>query len=135
MHAVSAGPFDLVLCNPPYVPAATDQDTERIPPSVGPATAWDAGDDGRELLDALCERSSDLLCDGGTMLVVQSEFAGIDETACALRCAGLNAGVIASRLIPFGPVMSARAAWLEETGRLAPGRREERIAVIRADKR
>jgi release factor glutamine methyltransferase len=31
--------------------------------------------------------------------------------------------------------MSARADWLERTGRLRPGRRDERIVVIRADKR
>jgi release factor glutamine methyltransferase len=36
--------------------------------------------------------------------------------------------------IPFGPVMSARANWLEEIGRLPRGRREEELVVIRADK-
>ena len=39
-----------------------------------------------------------------------------------------------TQLIPFGPVLRARAAWLESTGRLPVGRREERLVVIRAQK-
>jgi release factor glutamine methyltransferase len=31
-------------------------------------------------------------------------------------------------------VLSEQAGWLEQTGRLEAGRREEKIAVIRADK-
>ncbi|MGH3554723.1 MAG: methylase, partial [Mycobacterium sp.] len=47
---------------------------------------------------------------------------------------GLDAEVIASQWIPFGPVMSARARWLEDTGRIQHGSREEELVVIRADK-
>ena len=68
------------------------------------------------------------------MLVVQSEFAGIGQSVHALRTSGLTADVVASQQIPFGPVLNARASWLESTGRLRPGRREETLAVIRADK-
>jgi release factor glutamine methyltransferase len=52
----------------------------------------------------------------------------------ALASAGLDAEVVAYQWIPFGPVLTSRAAWLEETGRLEPGRREEELLVIRADK-
>jgi len=65
---------------------------------------------------------------------VQSEFAGPRETLAALASAGLDAEVVAYQWIPFGPVLTSRAAWLEETGRLEPGRREEELLVIRADK-
>jgi release factor glutamine methyltransferase len=68
------------------------------------------------------------------MFVVQSEFAGIGQSVHALRTSGLTADVVASQQIPFGPVLNARASWLESTGRLRPGRREETLAVIRADK-
>ena len=47
---------------------------------------------------------------------------------------GLDAEILAWQWIPFGPVLSARAQWLEDTGRLEPGRREEELVVIRADR-
>ena len=68
------------------------------------------------------------------MLLVQSEFAGVEESLTALRSGGLDVDVVLWQWIPFGPVLSARAKWLEETGRLRAGRREEQLVVIRADK-
>jgi release factor glutamine methyltransferase len=68
------------------------------------------------------------------LLLVQSEFAGPRQTLAALASSGLDAEVIAWQWIPFGPVLLSRAQWLEETGRLEPGRREEELLVIRADK-
>ena len=105
-----------------------------MPPHIGPARAWDAGYDGRLVLDPLCATASELLADGGTMLFVQSEFAGPRQTLARAGRLGLDAEVIAWQWIPFGPVLSSRAHWLEETGRLEPGRREEELLVIRADK-
>jgi release factor glutamine methyltransferase len=132
--AIRYGPFDIVLSNPPYVPTPTNTRMESVPIDAGPPWAWNAGPDGRLVLDRLCRRAPSLLTDGGTMLVVQSEFAGIGQSMHALRTSGLTADVVASQQIPFGPVLNARASWLESTGRLRPGRREETLAVIRADK-
>jgi release factor glutamine methyltransferase len=67
-------------------------------------------------------------------LLVQSEFAGIARSVRSLRSSGLVADVVAWQWVPFGPVLNTRAAWLESTGRLATGRREEKLVVIRADK-
>ena len=136
VHARAAefGPFDLVLCNPPYVPHDPDVTYAPMPADVGPARAWDAGYDGRLVLDPLCEAVSDLLAPGGTFLLVQSEFAVPRQTLAALASAGMDAEVVAYQWIPFGPVMTSRASWLEDTGRLEPGRREEELVVIRADK-
>ena len=131
-RAVEFGPFDLVVCNPPYVPH--DPSVVRLPPHIGPARAWDAGSDGRLVLDPLCAAAPDLLADGGSLLLVQSEFAGPHQTLAALAGAGLDAEVIAWQWVPFGPVLSSRAQWLEDTGRLEPGRREEELLIIRADK-
>lgn len=133
-RALRHAPFNVVVSNPPYVPAGPLAHTELIPSEVGPAWAWNAGDDGRQVLDPLCESASDLLAVGGTMLLVQSEFAGVDQSLASLRTTGLNAEVVLTQLIPFGPVLSARAQWLESTGRLPVGRREETLVVIRADK-
>jgi len=133
--ALARGPFDVVLSNPPYVPVAPEVDTAVISPAAGPAWAWDAGDDGRLVLDPLCAAAPELLADGGSVVIVQSEFADVEQTLTALARGGLDAEVIASQWIPFGPVLSARANWLEASGRLHTGRREELLAVIRADKR
>jgi release factor glutamine methyltransferase len=134
-RALEFRPFDVVVCNPPYVPHGPGADSDAIPADAGPAWAWNAGHDGRLVLDPLCAAVPDLLAEDGTMLVVQSEFAGVEKSLLTLRSAGLDAEVIARQSIPFGPVLSARARWLEHTSRLAPGRREEELAVIRADKR
>ena len=122
----------VVAANPPYVPTPPGDNAELI--SAGPSWAWNAGPDGRLVLDPLCESAPKLLCDGGSLLLVQSAIAGVQQTLDRLKWAGLEAEVIASKWIPFGPVMSSRAKWLEETGRIPRGRREEELVVIRADK-
>lgn len=133
-QALSAGPFDVVVCNPPYVPAGPHARNEAIPTDAGPPAAYNGGDDGRQFLDPLCDRAADLLVPGGTMLVVQSMLSGVKRSLASLRSSGLDASCIARQRIPFGPVLSARCSWLERTGRLHPGCREEEIVVIRADK-
>ncbi len=133
-RAVEFGPSDLVVCNPPYVPRDPSVDAAQLPSNIGPARAWDAGTDGRLVLDPLCATAPQLLADGGTLLVVHSEFADPRSTLDALASAGLDAEIVAYQWIPFGPVLTSRAEWLEDTGRLEPGRREEELLVIRADK-
>ena len=132
--ALGCEPFEVVVSNPPYVPTPPEDDSESISSSAGPAWAWNAGPDGRLVLDPLCESVSKLLCDGGSLLLVHSALAGVQRSLDSLRATGLEADVIASQWIPFGPVLSARANWLEETGRLRRGCREEKLVVIRADK-
>ena len=124
----------MVVSNPPYVPTPPVDDSAAIPPGAGPSWAWNAGSDGRLVLDPLCESASNLLCDGGSLLLVQSAFADAQRSLDSLRLTGLDAKVIASQLVPFGPVLSARAEWLENTGRLRRGCRQEELVVIRADK-
>jgi release factor glutamine methyltransferase len=133
--ALKASPFEVVVSNPPYVPTSPDAHLEDIPIDVGPATAWNAGADGRKVLNPLCDSAPELLTDSGTMLIVQSEFADVEQSLRRLRSGGLRAEVVLSQLIPFGPVLMARAKWMESIGMLPVGRREEEIVVIRADKR
>jgi release factor glutamine methyltransferase len=130
-------PFDLVLCNPPYVPEEDDSQSGEV---TGPATitapplSYNGGPSGRLVLDPLCDATPELLDHGGTMLIVQSEFADPDRTVGLLRAGGLHAGVAATETINFGPVLHSRATLLEHSGRLRPGVRVERLMVIRADK-
>lgn len=131
--AAAYGPFDVVTCNPPYVPEPQDPSITPVPLHAPPPLSYDAGPDGRLVLDPLCDAAPELLADHGTMLIVHSELAGVDASLSSLRAAGLKAAVIARQWIPFGPVLTARAAWLESTGRIAAGRRIEQLVVIRAD--
>ncbi|TWP53652.1 methyltransferase [Lentzea tibetensis] len=120
------GRFDLVLANPPYVPANHA--------ARGPARAWDAGADGRELLDPLCAKVSGLLQPGGVLLLVHSALCGVDTTVSRLRGVGLEASVVDRRWTPFGPVMRRRIAFLEARRLVEPGQRHEELVVIRGDK-
>jgi release factor glutamine methyltransferase len=133
-EALEFAPFDVVVANPPYVLTPPVDDSDLICSSAGPSWAWNAGPDGRRVLDPLCESAPKLLCDGGSLLLVHSALAGVQQSLERLKWAGMRAEVIASKWIPFGPVMSARAKWLEDTGRIPHGRREEELVVIRGDK-
>jgi release factor glutamine methyltransferase len=132
--ALDYAPFDLIVSNPPYVPTPPAGSSNVIPLTAGPAHAWDAGVDGRMVLDPLCESAAGLLGAGGSLLVVHSALAGVDTSLKTLRSTGLKATVVASQRIPFGPVLSARAGWLEVTGQIKRGCRTEELVVIRADK-
>ncbi|MCV7420330.1 methyltransferase [Mycobacterium yunnanensis] len=133
-RAVEFERFDVVTCNPPYVPFDDGADDTPVAESAGPAAAWNAGRDGRRILDPLCESAAELLTDGGSIFIVHSEFANVDRTVADLSAAGLRARVVAEQWIPFGPVLTARALWLERIGMLETGRRRERLAVVRADR-
>jgi release factor glutamine methyltransferase len=54
----------------------------------------------------------------------------MDETLERLAESGLRAGIVARRRGPLGPLLAARAPMLESRGLLAPGQRDEELAVI-----
>ncbi|GAA1551728.1 methyltransferase [Actinomadura kijaniata] len=128
LRPVAGQLFDVIVSNPPYVPGRS------APPRHGAARAWEAGDDGRALLDRICEQAPRHLAEDGMLLVVQSALSGVAPTLAALRGQGLKASVVARRTEPFGPVMRGRAAELEARGLIAPGQRSEELVVIRADR-
>jgi len=119
--------FDLVLANPPYVPAATDD-----LPRYRTARCWDAGVDGRAVLDRICADVAAVLAEDGVLLLTQSVLAGEEPTLQRLRAAGLEAEVVARRPEPFGPVMRRRAELLRERGLLSPDATAEELVVVRA---
>lgn len=123
-----AEPFDLVVANPPYVPCAA-----AATPS-GRHRSWDAGQDGRALLDPLCANAPRMLTPTGRLLLVQSHVSGVTATLEGLRAGGLRAEVVASARTPFGPVMRGRARYLEAARLIDPGQRHEELVVIRADR-
>jgi len=119
--------FDVIVANPPYLPTGGD-----ALPAGGPARAWDAGRDGRVLLDALLAQAPDHLTPGGVLLVVHSALCGTDRTLAELRKRGLQAEVAVRHRGELGPILRARAPLLEERGLIAPGERDEEVVVVRA---
>lgn len=119
--------FDLILSNPPYVPAP-----DAAVPRRGRARAWDAGFDGRLLVDRLCDGVSELLRPGGALLLVHSALCGVPKTLERLERAGLRAEVTYRRSVAFGPVLTSRTQWLRGRGLIASGDEKEELVIIRA---
>jgi release factor glutamine methyltransferase len=122
--------FDVIVSNPPYVPAPDD-----TLPTAGPQRAWDAGRDGRMLLDRVLDEAPRHLRPGGRLLVVHSDIIGVEQTMARMLAAGLEPDVALRRRGALGPLMRERAALLEAQGLLAPGCREEDVVVVRATSR
>ncbi|HMJ35463.1 MAG TPA: HemK2/MTQ2 family protein methyltransferase [Baekduia sp.] len=118
--------YDVIVSNPPYVP---DPSSDHLP-ARGPQRAWDAGRDGRIILDHLIAEAPRHLRPGGTLLVVHSEICGIEATLKALRAACLDPGVVARHRGPLGPLMRERSDHLRARGTLAPSQIEEDVVVI-----
>ncbi|MFI1935961.1 HemK2/MTQ2 family protein methyltransferase [Streptomyces purpureus] len=118
--------YDLVTANPPYVPSP-----DRELPTRGANRAWDAGADGRGVIDPICASAPALLRPGGVLLMVHSAMCDSDRTVDLLERGGLDARVVARRDVPWGPVLRSRRAWLQERGFAAPGEQWEELVVIR----
>lgn len=126
---VAGQAYDLILSNPPYVPARA-----AAPPRHGAARAWDAGHDGRLLVRRICREAPRLLRPGGVLLLVHSALSGPEASLRELRSAGLKAAVAAREFIPFGPVLRARRAWLDSQGLIENAETTEELVVIRAER-
>ena len=122
--------FDTIVSNPPYLPADDDE-----LPTRGEARAWDAGRDGRVLIDRIADDAPAMLNPGGRLLLIQSSLTGEPETLARLERAGFtDVDVVARRRGPLGPLLTARAEELERRGLLREGEREEELVAIRARK-
>ena len=119
--------FDLIAANPPYLPSASGKRPR------GAARAWDAGSDGRELIDRLCRDVADHLVPGGRLLLTHSSVCDAGATEAMLAAAGLRVEVLVRDRGPLGPLLADRAAMLEQRGLLAPGEREEEVLIFEAE--
>jgi release factor glutamine methyltransferase len=116
--------FDLIVSNPPYVPAPEDD-----VPRSGLRRAWAAGRDGRLVLDEICDGAPDHLRPGGAILLVHSSLIGEDATIDRLTRAGLaDARVIARDRGPLGPLMREQ----QRLGTVPAEVDEEDVVVIEA---
>ncbi|MFE7627839.1 HemK2/MTQ2 family protein methyltransferase [Streptomyces sp. NPDC057509] len=127
---VAAQRFDLVMSNPPYVPAPGARRFR----SHGPEVAWDAGLCGRQALDRICDHAPGLLRPNGVLLLVHSGLCGVEETRDRLTANGLRCTVTARAAVPFGPVMTRRLPWLRAQGLIGAGEDTEELVVVRAER-
>ena len=98
-------------------------------PRRGPCRAWEAGHDGRIVLDALCDQAPHHLRPGGALLIVHSSLIGTDATLERLRRSGLvNVDVRRCERGPLGPLMRAQ----QSVGRIPADIAEEDVVLIRA---
>jgi release factor glutamine methyltransferase len=116
--------FDVIVANPPYVPA------DVVP--RGGARHWAGGPDGRAVLDRLCAATGQMLAPGGVLLLVQSSLSDEARTLERLRANGLTADVVDRRWLPFGPVLQQQREWLLAGHRITVDQYEEELVVIRA---
>ncbi|WP_426368649.1 HemK2/MTQ2 family protein methyltransferase [Streptomyces sp. E-08] len=119
--------FDLVLANPPYVPCPD----ARLP-TRGDRRAWDAGRNGRAVIDRICAAAPDLLRPGGVLLMVHSGMCGAQETLERLSRNGMSAQVTERASVPWGPVLRSRRTWLQRQGLAEDGDEQEDLVIVRA---
>ncbi|MEV0444670.1 HemK2/MTQ2 family protein methyltransferase [Streptomyces spectabilis] len=127
---IPPGPYDLVVSNPPYVPSLSS-----LPPRRGAARAWDGGPDGRALVNRVCDVSARALRAGGALLIVHSALCGVAATLARLTDLGMDAQVTDREIVPFGPVLRSRRAWLRHRDLLGEDETCEELVVIRAERR
>jgi release factor glutamine methyltransferase len=125
LDAVPGRRFDVIVSNPPYLPAQDDA----LPPR-GRARHTEAGTTGRTLLDRLIDAAPAHLAPGGVLLVTHSSVNGEGATRARMRAAGLEPSVAERRRGALGPLLAARAPRLEERGLLARGERSEDVLVV-----
>jgi release factor glutamine methyltransferase len=119
--------FDLIVSNPPYVPSDDD-----VLPRTGLRRAWDAGSDGRILLDRIAREAPAHLSPGGTLWLVHSSVCDASRTLASLEAAGLQPSVAEAARGPLGPLLAARAPMLAARGLIDPDADEEELVAIRA---
>jgi release factor glutamine methyltransferase len=123
-EVLGADEFDVIVCNPPYVPAETD-----ALPRHRATTPLDGGRDGRALLDRVCRAAPKRLAPGGSLLLVHSSVCGTELTCSLLREEGLEAEVVQRVRGKLGPVLRERAPMLRARGLLGDTDEEELVVV------
>ncbi|MBW2983080.1 methyltransferase [Candidatus Woesearchaeota archaeon] len=83
--------FDLIICNPPYLP---DEPKD-------PDVALDGGPEGWEFIDRLMAGAKDHLADDGKVLLVFSSHSKPDKVASSLHKHGFSSKLLAKREMGF----------------------------------
>jgi release factor glutamine methyltransferase len=88
------GTFDVIICNPPYVPA--DEDITGIED-----LSYHGGEDGRGVIDQVLAQFPPFLNPDGKVYVVQSSLSDIEKTQNVLKEMGFSSEIIARKRLFF----------------------------------
>jgi len=87
---VSGECFDLIIFNPPYLPVAPREELGGLLDR-----AWEAGPDGRAVIDRFLSELAWHLTTNGSALFVQSSLADVEKTIRAPKASGFQVEVMA----------------------------------------
>jgi release factor glutamine methyltransferase len=118
--------YDVILANPPWLPAATDT----LPTEIN-ARALDAGRSGRILIDQICQQAPSRLRPGGVLLVVHGTVCGSETTEALLAAQGLDVSVAARKTLPMTQLLLNQAATLTGPYSWGPEDGTYELVVIR----
>lgn len=128
-HALPSGMrFDVIVSNPPWLPALRTG-----LPSSGDSRAWDAGLDGRVLLDSICRQVAARLRPGGVLLTVHGAVCGADRTMELLAAEGLAVSVLVRRVMPMTKLLQERATAVTAPLPWGPAKGTYELVVVRAE--
>lgn len=116
--------FDLIVCNPPYLPSETDD-----LPRHRSTTPLDGGRDGRALIDRVCRECADHLRPDGAVLVVQSSVCDPARTLEMLAASGLQPAEVRRVRGPLGPALRERRPLLRARGLLGEDDHEDLVVL------
>lgn len=94
--------FDLITCNPPYVPGEPELETVE-------ERAWTGGEKGRAVIDRFVDAVPHHLTETGVVLLLQSSKNGIDETMQRFQGKRMDARLVAEEKIPWERLVIIRA--------------------------
>lgn len=80
------GSFDLVVCNPPYIPSMDIMGLDKSVRDYEPHSALDGGDDGLDFFRAVASGWKDIIRDGGTIMFE----VGINQAEEVMKILRLN---------------------------------------------
>jgi release factor glutamine methyltransferase len=87
--------FDLILFNAPYLPIKDETDKSLV------SFAWKGGETGRNVIDSFIREVSGYLNPEGRVLLMQSNFAGVDETMQRFTLCGMCGKILVQCKLPF----------------------------------
>jgi release factor glutamine methyltransferase len=92
------GVFDVIICNPPYVPADEKQETIED-------LSYHGGEDGRQFLDRFLRAMPSFLAPRGVSYVLQSSLTGMEKTETLLEKTGFSCEISGKKKLFFEELM------------------------------
>lgn len=87
--------FDVIVCNPPYLPTGENDNVS------GPIdSAWNGGADGRKVIDPFLEDFDAHLAHGGELLLLHCHLADTSKTIKILHKKGFSVSILEDYAVP-----------------------------------